>query len=117
MEKLYCVAMLTHDLLTTSASPEPSHYRLAMEKESANHLANSYTSSTSPLQLPAIQKRLTQQHTHTLSLNLQTADLHMRHDVYTVQNKFTSASSYDISMHLTHIIITLPRTPYSVINT
>lgn len=62
----YCVAMLTHELLTPAESPGPSHYRLTMEKEPANHSAN--TASTSPSQLPEFQKRLT----HTQALNLQT---------------------------------------------
>lgn len=64
----YCAAMLTHELLTAAASPGPSHYRLTTEKEPANHPANSNKASTSPLQLPAIQKRLTHTNTHTHAL-------------------------------------------------
>lgn len=70
MGEWYCVAMLTHELLTAAASPGPSHYRLTKEKEPASHSANSNTTSTPPSQLPEIQKRLT--HTNTHSLNLQT---------------------------------------------
>lgn len=68
MGEQYCVAMLTHELLTAATSPGPSHYWLSMKKEPANHSANSNTASTSPLQLPEIQKRLT----HTQALNLKT---------------------------------------------
>lgn len=73
----YCVAMLTHELLTAAASPGPSHYRLAMEKEPANHPANSNTASTSPLQLPAIQKRLTNTHTSFTSTDYMHAHMHL----------------------------------------
>lgn len=65
MGERYCVAMLIHELLTAAVSPGPSHYRLAMEKEPASHSANSNTASTSPSQLPDIQKRLTHTNTHT----------------------------------------------------
>lgn len=68
MGERYCVAMLIHELLTAATSPGPSLYRLSMKKEPANHSANSNTASTSPLQLPEIQKRLT----HTQALNLKT---------------------------------------------
>lgn len=104
----YCVAMLTHELLTAATSPGPSHYRLSMKKEPANHSATVIRLA----HLHCNYQKCKGLHTHTQALNLKTICMDLLTRIWvcigTVHNKYKcyvfilwhNAYTYTCSRHL-----------------